>query len=159
MLPIEYWTYLSMFSFILTKQLPVVFVFLIPVFSENLEMRGIDPRSSRLRNERSTFWATSPLMKLVDNDIWSHSSVNAKIELSLPLHIVLVLAMSMRVINPFISHKPMDCLFDWAATLVWFNGAIYLRGRSLIPMWVEQCSLRRLCEVNNGDSGHQSLSH
>ena len=56
------------------------------------------------------------------------------------MHIVLVLAMSMRVINPFVSHMPMDCLFDWAATLVWSNGAIYVRGRSLIPMWVEQCS-------------------
>ena len=121
-------------------------------------MRGIHPRSSRMRIKRSTFWATSPLRKLVDNDIWSHSSVNAIVEPSLPFHIVLFLAMSMRFINPFVSHMPMDCLFDWAATLVWSNGAIYVTGRSLIHMSVEQCFLRRLCEVNVGDSGHQSLS-
>ena len=122
-------------------------------------MRGIDPRSSRMRNERSTFWATSPLRMLVDSDIWSHSSVNAIVERSLPLHILLVLAMSMRVINPFFSHMPMDCLFDWAATLLWSNGAIYVGGRSLIHMSVEECFLRRLCEVKFGDSGHQSFSH
>ena len=69
-------------------------------------MRGVDPRSSRMRNERSISWATSALSKLVDNDIWSHSSVNAIVERSLPLHIVLVLAMSVRVINPFVfSHS------------------------------------------------------
>ena len=146
------------FFFDLSKQIPVAFVSWFPVFSENLEMRGIHPRSSRLRNERSTFWATSPLRKLVDNDIWSHSSVNAKIELSLPFHIVLLLAMSMRFINPFVSHMPMDWLFDWAATLVWSNGAFYVTGRSLIHMSVEQCFLRRLCEVKVGNLGHQSLS-
>ena len=122
-------------------------------------MRGIHPCSSHMRNERSTFWATFPLRKLVDNDIWSHSSVNAIVERSLPLHIVLVLAMSMRVIIPFVSHMPMDCLFDWAATLLWSNGAIYVRGRSLIHMSVEQFFLRHLSEVNIGDSGHQPRSH
>ena len=100
-------------------------------------MRGIHPCSSRLRNERSTFWATSLLRKLVDNDIWSHSSVNAIVERSLPLQFVLVLAMSMRVINPFVSHMPMACFFDLAATLLWSNGVIYVRGRSLIHMSVE----------------------
>ena len=122
-------------------------------------MRGIHPCSSRLRNERSTFWATSLLRKLVDNDIWSHSSVNAIVERSFRLHIVLVLAMSMRVINPFVSHMPMHCPFDWAAQLVSSKGDIYVRGRSVIHMSVEQCFLRRLCEVNIGDSRHQSLSH
>ena len=86
------------------------------------------------------------------------ATVNAIVERSFRMHIVLVLAMSMRVTNPFVSHMPMDCLFDWAATLVWSNGAIYVRGRSLIHMSVEQCSLRRLREVSIGDSGQQSLS-
>ena len=158
MLSVEYWTYLSTFFFDLTKQLPVVFVSWFPVLSEKLEMRGIYPRSSRMRNERSTFWATSPLRILVDNDIWSHSSVNAIVERSLSLHIVLVLVLSMRVVNPFVFQMPIDCLFDWAATLVGSYGAIYVRGRSLIHMSGEQCFLRRLCEVNIGDSVHESLS-
>ena len=85
-------------------------------------------------------------------------TVNAIVERSFRLDIVLVLALSMRVINPFVSHMPMHCPFDWAAQLVWSKGAIYVRGRSVIHMSVEQCFLRRLCEVNIGDSGHQSLS-
>ena len=28
---------------------------------EAMEMRGIDPRTSRMLNERSTIWATSPM--------------------------------------------------------------------------------------------------
>ena len=85
-------------------------------------------------------------------------TVKEIVERSFRLHLVLVLAMSMRVINPFVSHMPKHCPFDWAATLVLSNGAICVKGRSLIHMSVEQCFLRRLCEVNLGDSGHQSLS-
>ena len=85
-------------------------------------------------------------------------TVSALVERSFRLHIVLVLALSVRVINPFVSHMPMHCPFDWAAQLVWSKGAIYVRGRSVIHMSVEQCFLRRLCEVKFGDSGHQSLS-
>ena len=91
--------------------------------------------------------------------IFFEETVNAIVERSFRMHIVLVMAMSMRVINPFVSHMPMDCLFDWAATMVWSNRAIHVRGKSLIHMSVEQCSLRRLREVSIGDSGHQSLSH
>ena len=148
-----------MFSFDLTKQLPVVFVFLISgLFWSFGDAWHRSPFLSHAK--RALYlWATSPLRKLVDNDIWSLSSVNAIVERSLPLHIVLVLAMSIRVINPFVSHMPMACFFDWAATLVGSDGAIYVRGRSLIHMSVEQCFLRRLCEENIGDSAHQSLSH
>ena len=101
-------------------------------------MRDIHPCSSRLRNERSTFWATSLLRKLVDNDIWSHSSVNAIVERSLPLQFVLFLAMSMRVINPFVSHMPMACFFDWAATHATVVQRSYLCQREVFDSHVSR---------------------
>ena len=50
--------------------------------SEKLEMRGIDPRTSRMLSERSTIWATSPLRKRGANAISNLSSVNAIVERS-----------------------------------------------------------------------------
>ena len=109
--------------FALTNQIPVAFVSWLPVFSEKMEMRGIHPRSSRLRNERSTFWATSPLRKLVDKDVWSHSSVNAIAERSLLFHVVLKMVLSIRVINPCASHMPVAGLSDSATSLLGLRGA------------------------------------
>ena len=68
------------------------------------------------------------------------------------------LVLLMRVINPCVSHMPTACHFGWHASLVGSNGAVYVRGMSLIHLSVEQCFLRRLCEVNLGASDHQSLS-
>ena len=45
-------------------------------------MRGIDPRTSCRQSEWSTICATSPLIKRGAYDIWSLSSVNAKVERS-----------------------------------------------------------------------------
>ena len=123
MLPVDNWTYLSMFFFDLANQIPVAFVSWFPVFSEKMEMQGIHPRSSRLRNERSTFWATSPLRKLVDKDVWSLSSVNAIVERSLLFHIVLKRVLSIRVIYPCASHMPVAGLSDSATSLVGPEGA------------------------------------
>ena len=39
------------------------FLFWFPGSSEKLEMRGIDPRTSRMLSELSNIWATSPLKK------------------------------------------------------------------------------------------------
>ena len=39
-------------------------------------------------------------------------------EQSFLLHIVVKLALSMRVINPCVSHMPIACPFDWHASLV-----------------------------------------
>ena len=94
------------------------FLFWFPGSSEKKEMRGIDPRTSRMLSERSTIWATSPLRKQAANDIWSLSSVNALVEQSFLLHIVVKLALSMRVINPCVSHMPIACPFVWHASLV-----------------------------------------
>ena len=121
-------------------------------------MRRIDSRTSWKLSERSTIWATSPLRKRGANAISKLSSVNAIVEQSFLLHIVVKLALSMRVINPSVSHMPIACPFGWHASLVGTNGAVYVRGMSLVHLSVEQCFLRRLCEVNLGDSGHQSLS-
>ena len=49
---------------------------------EKLEMRGIDPRTSRMLSEHSTIWATSPLRKRGANAISNLSSVNAIVERS-----------------------------------------------------------------------------
>ena len=95
-------------------------------------------------------WGANAISKL--------SSVNAIVEQSFLLHIVVKLALSMRVINPSVSDMPIACPFGWHASLVGTNGAVHVRGMSLVHLSVEQCFLRRLCEVNLGDSGHQSLS-
>ena len=50
--------------------------------SEKLEMRGVDPRTSRMLSERSTIWATSPLRKRGANAISNLFSVNAIVERS-----------------------------------------------------------------------------
>ena len=121
-------------------------------------MRGIDPRTSRMRSERSTIWATSPLKKRGANAISNLSSVNAIVEQSFLLHIVVKLPLSMRVINPSVSHMPIACPFCCHASLVGPNGAVFVRGMSLIHLSVEQCFLRRLCEVNLVGSGRQSVS-
>ena len=104
---------------------------------KNLEMRGIDARTYGMRSELSTICATSPLMKRWAYDIWSPSSVNAIVGRSRLLHIVLKLALSLRAINPCVSHMPIACTFDWDASLVVSKGAIYFICRSLILLSVE----------------------
>ena len=134
------------------------FLFRFPGSSAKLEMRGIDPRTSRMQNERSTIWATSPLKNRGANAISNLSSVNAIVEQSFLLHIVVKLPLSMRVINPSVSHMPIACPFGCHASLVGPNRAVFVRGMSLIHLSVEQCFLRRLCEVNLGGSGRQLVS-
>ena len=121
-------------------------------------MRGIGRRTSRMLSERSTISATSPLRKRGANAISNLSSVFSIVEQSFLLHIVVKLALLMRVINPCVCHMPIACPFVWHAWLVGSNGAVYVRGMSLVHLSVEQCFLRRLCEVNLGASDHQSLS-
>ena len=80
MLLSAYWTYKSMSSFGLTKQL-TVFPFLISGLLWKIgDAGGIDPRTSRMQSERSTIWATSLVRKRAANDIWSLSFVNAMVE-------------------------------------------------------------------------------
>ena len=80
MLPFAYWTYKSMSSFGLTKQL-TVFPFLIAGLLWKIgDAGGIDPRTSRMQSERSTISATSLMRKRAANDIWSLSFVNAMVE-------------------------------------------------------------------------------
>ena len=142
---------------LISQNSPPYFLFRFPGSSVKLEKRGIDLRSSRMQSERFTIWATSSLRKRGANDIWSLSSVNAIVKRSLLLHIVLKSALSMLVINPCFSHMPIACPFDWDASLVESKGAVYVRRMSLIHLSVDCCFLRRLSEVNLGDSGHQSL--
>ena len=68
-------------------------------------------------------WGANAISKL--------SSVNAIVEQSFLLHIVVKLAVSMRVINPSVSHMPTACPLGWHASLVGSNGAVYVRGMSL----------------------------
>ena len=80
MLFFAYWTYKSMSSFGLTKQL-TVFPFLdsrAPL--KNGRCGGIDPCTSRLQSGGSTIWATSLVRKRAANDIWSLSFVSAMVE-------------------------------------------------------------------------------
>ena len=59
------------------------FVFNFPVISENLEMRGIDLRTSRMLRERSTVWVTTPLRTCRDNNKCSFSVIPT-VEQTLP---------------------------------------------------------------------------
>ena len=95
-------------------------------------MRGIDRLTSRMQSDRSTIWATSPVRRRGANDIWSLSSVNAMVEQSFLLHMVVKLALSMRVINPCVSHMPIACPFVWHASLLGSKAAGYVRRMSLI---------------------------
>ena len=143
-LPFPYWTYKSMSSFGLTKQLAVI-PFSISVLLWKIGDAGHRARTSRMLSERSTILATSPLRKRAANDIWSLSSVNALATSPLRkraaneqsfafllLHIVVKLALSMRVINPCVSHMPIACPPAWPASLVGSKGAVYVRRMSLI---------------------------
>ena len=111
--------------------------FWFPGSSEKLEMRGIDPRTSRMQSERSTIWATSPFMKRGANAISNLSSVNAIAERSFLLHIVVKLALLMRVIKPCVSDMSNACPFVWHASLLGSKEAGYVRRMSLIVLSVE----------------------
>ena len=67
--------------------------FWFPGSSEKLEMRGIDPRTSRMLSERSTIWSTSPLRKRGDTTLWKVSSVLEIVEQSPLWPIVVLLAL------------------------------------------------------------------
>ena len=131
MLPFAYWTYKPMSSFGLTKQ-HTVYLFWFPGSSEKLEMRGSDPRTSRMPSERSTIWATSPLRKLGAIALSNLLSVIEIVEQSPLLHIVVILALSVRVINACVSHLPIACPPNWHASLVGSKGGVYVRLMSLI---------------------------
>ena len=137
MLPFAYWFQVSLSFFDLTNYLPLVSFVWFSGSSEKLEMRGIDPRTSCKLSGHSTIWGTSPLKKRGANAISSLFSVNRKVEQSLLLHIVVNLALSMRVINPCVSHMPIACLCGWHASLVVSRGAVNVREMSLIHLSVE----------------------
>ena len=111
--------------------------FLFPDSSEKLEMRGIDPRTSRMQSERSTIWATSPWRKRRATALSNLSSAIEIVEQSPLLHIVVILAFSVRVINPCVSHMPIACPPVWHASLVESKGAVYVRRMSSIVLSVE----------------------
>ena len=71
-LTVAYWTHISVFfwSEMVWKKSCTLFFFWIPVSFEKLDMRGIDPRTSRMKSELSTIFATFPLRKLGANDNW-----------------------------------------------------------------------------------------
>ena len=100
-------------------------------------MRGIDPRTSRLLSERSTIWATSPLRKRRATTLANLSFVIEIVEQSPLLPFAVILALSMRVINPCVSHMPIACPFVWHASLVGSTWADYVRRMSLIVLSVE----------------------
>ena len=88
-------------------------------------------------SERSTIWATSPLRK---RGAFALSNLSSDIEIveQSPLwHIVVILALSMRVINPCVSHMPIACPSDWHASLVGSKGAVYVSRLSLIVLSVK----------------------
>ena len=68
-LTVAYWTHISVF-FWSEKKVARCSFFRFPGSSEKLEMRGIDPRTSRLKSELSNIFATSPLRKLGAIDNW-----------------------------------------------------------------------------------------
>ena len=88
-------------------------------------------------SERSTIWATSPLRKRGAFAFSNLTCVFELVEQSPLLHIVVILALSMRVINPCVSHMPIACPPDWHAPLVGSKGAVYVRRMSLIVLSVE----------------------
>ena len=88
-------------------------------------------------SERSTVWATSPLRKRGAFALSNLTSVIEIVEQSPILYIVVILALSMRVVNPCISHMPIACPPDWLAPLVGSKGAVYVRRMSLIVLSVE----------------------
>ena len=53
------------------------------------------------------------------------------------LHMVVKWALSMRFINPCVSHMPTACRFVWRASLVGSTWAVYVRRMSLIVLLVE----------------------
>ena len=53
------------------------------------------------------------------------------------LHMVVKWALSMRFINPCVSHMPIACPFVWHASLVGSTWAVYVRRMSLIVLSVE----------------------
>ena len=53
------------------------------------------------------------------------------------LHLVVKWALSMRFINPCVSHMPIVCPPDWHASLVGSTWAVYVRRMSLIVLSVE----------------------
>ena len=121
--PIAFWAssvLFQMLPFQLDVQIHVFFwsnktasrisFFWFPGSSEKLEMRGIDPRTSRMLSERTTIWASSPLRKPGATALSNLSSAIKLVEQSPLLHIVVILALSMRVINPYVSHMPIACL-------------------------------------------------
>ena len=117
--------------FVQQNSLPF-FLFWFPGSSEDMVMRGSDPRTSRMLSEHSTIWATSPLRKRGAIALSNLSSVIEIVEQSPLLHIVLILALSMRVINPYVSLMPIACPPDWHASLVGSKEGVYVSGMSLI---------------------------
>ena len=88
-------------------------------------------------SERSTIWTTSPLRKRGAFALSNLTSVIEIVKQSPLLHIVVILALSMRVINPCVSHMPIACPFVWHASLVGSTWAVYVRRMSLIVLSVE----------------------
>ena len=135
MLPFAFWTYISIAFFGIIKQLPVV-RFFSGLFWKVLDA-GHWSLFFRNGNRHSILWATSRLRKRGAYDIWSLSSGNAKVERILPFHIVLKLALLMRVINYCASHMPIACPFDWAASLLRPQRAKWIGEWSLLNKPVE----------------------
>ena len=122
-------------------------------------MRGIDPRTSRMQSERSTISDTSPVRKRGANDIWKLSSVNAMVDRSLLLHIVVKLALSMLAIN-------QSMCFSYANRLPFrltcLAGGVQrgcLCQRDVFDSLISRVIISSTSFCGNfGVSGHQSLS-
>ena len=93
--------------------------------SEKLEMRGIDPRTSRMLSERSTIWATSPL-KWGANAISNLSSVNAIVERS---------SFAYRSRNGFVDAGRLTCLAGGVQRSFLFHTEVFdsLISRVMFP--------------------------
>ena len=91
-LAFPYWTYNSMSSFGLTKQL-TVFPFLISGLLWKIGDAGDRSCTSRMLSECSTIWATSPFRKRGATTLSNLSSVIEIVEQSPLLPIVVILAL------------------------------------------------------------------
>ena len=131
-----YCTYKSVSSFGLTKQLPVS-PFLISGLL--LKIGDAGHRSPYLSHAKRALYHLSyvPVEETGSYTLSNLSSVFETVEQSPLLHIVVILALSVRVINPRVSHMPIACPPDWHASLVGSTWAVYVRRMSLIVLSVE----------------------
>ena len=135
MLPSAYWTYKSLSSFGLRKQLTVFPVLISGLF---WKIGHVGHYSPYLSHAKRALYHLSyvPVEGTGSYCLINLSCVFEIVEQSPLLRIVVILALSMLVINPCVSHMPIACPPDWHASLVVSKGVVYVRRMSLILLSV-----------------------